>query len=420
MRKIILTTLSLLAYFCVNAQQISLENCQDWARQNHPLLKQSGVIDELSALRNQSIGASNLPQIDLTGRATYQSEVTKLNLPLPGFTAPDFAKDQYKLYVDVKQKLYDFGMTSNRRKVEEADRKVAQQQNEADLYKVKETVNSLFFQALMLQENERIANLKIDLLKERLNVIQSAVKNGMGQLNDLDNLKAEQLLTEQQLTEVKAGKKTTADLLSLITGQNIVESAAFVQPSPQIVNPETAIARPELKLFAQQKEKIDANTKLLSNTRLPNLFAFGQAGYGRPGLNMLNDNFKDWYMVGVTLSWNLWDGNKTKHDKSALQKQKQLIDIQQQNFERAVNMSLLQEKNQAEKLTKLLESDAQVVTLKENIAKRSASALDNGTITSADYLRDLNASLQAKVALSIHQLQQLQSQENLKIIKGEN
>lgn len=419
MRKIILTTLSLLAFHTAFAQQISLESCQEWARQNHPLLKQSGVIDNLSALRNQSIGATNLPQIDLTGRATYQSEVTKLSLPLPGFTAPDFAKDQYKLYVDVKQKLYDFGMTSNRRKVEEADRKVVQQQNETDLYKVKETVNSLFFQALMLQENERIANLKIDLLKERLKVIQSAVKNGIGQLNDLDNLKAEQLLTEQQLTEVKAGKKTTADLLSLITGQNIAESAVFTQPSQQIVNQETAIARPELKLFAQQKEKIDANTKLLSNTRLPNLFAFGQAGYGRPGLNMLNDNFKEWYLVGVTLSWNLWDGNKTKHDKSALQKQKQLIDIQQQNFERAINLSVIQEKNQAEKLTKLLESDAQVVTLKENIAKRSASALDNGTITSADYLRDLNASLQAKVTLSIHQIQLLQSQENLKVIKGE-
>jgi outer membrane protein TolC len=141
-------------------------------------------------------------------------------------------------------------------------------------------------------------------------------------------------------------------------------------------------------------------------------------GYGRPGLNMLNNSFNDWYLMGIGLSWNLWDGNKSKHDKSVLQNQKQIIDIQQENFNRIVELALVQERNQAEKLAKLIETDQQVMQLKENIAKRSASALDNGTITSADYLRDLNASLQSKIALSIHKIQQIQSFENSKIIHG--
>ena len=411
---IVLCASSLVGY----GQEISLEKCQEMARLNHPTLKQSGVIDQLAALRTKSIESSNLPQIDLTGRATYQSEVTMLNVPIPGFKPTTLSKDQYKMYVDVKQKIYDFGMTKNRTLVEESDRKIAQQQNETDLYKLKETVNSLYFQVLILQENERIIVLKNKLLDQRISIIGSAVKNGITQLNDLDNLKSERLLSEQQLIEIKAGMETTVDLLQIITGQSLSTETTFSIPTTLLSDNNSTGNRPELKLFAQQKEKLDASSKLLANSKLPNIYAFGQVGYGRPGLNMLNNSFNDWYLMGIGLSWNLWDGNKSKHDKSILQNQKQIIDIQQENFNRIVELALVQERNQAEKLAKLIETDQQVMQLKENIAKRSASALDNGTITSADYLRDLNASLQSKIALSIHKIQQIQSFENSKIIHG--
>ena len=98
---------------------------------------------------------------------------------------------------------------------------------------------------------------------------------------------------------------------------------------------------------------------------------------------------------------NIWDGRKSKYDRAAIQKQKGLIDIQRENFERNINLSATQERNNSNKMTKLIESDRQIVALKEQIAKRSASALDNGTLTSADYIRDLNASLQSKISLEI-------------------
>src|SRR5665647_3327103 len=96
-------------------QELTLDSCQSMARKNHPLLRQSGIIDQISELRQQNIQVSNLPQFDLTARASWQSDVTKLALNVPGFAGPEpLSKDQYKAYVDIRQKLFDGGAAKKR------------------------------------------------------------------------------------------------------------------------------------------------------------------------------------------------------------------------------------------------------------------------------------------------------------------
>jgi outer membrane protein TolC len=153
-------------------------------------------------------------------------------------------------------------------------------------------------------------------------------------------------------------------------------------------------------------------------SRKPYAFAFGQAGYGRPGLNMLNNNFADWYMFGAGLSWNLWDWHKSTRERAVLNLQKELINSDLDNLKRSFTMSLNQEENNYQKLKNLLKSDEQIVAIKEQISRRSAAALENGAITSADYLRDLNSSLQAKANLETHKIQLIQSEINMKTIQG--
>ena len=40
-----------------------------------------------------------------------------------------------------------------------------------------------------------------------------------------------------------------------------------------------------------------------------------QAGYGNPGLNMLDNSFQPFYVVGLKANWNVFDWGKTKTDK---------------------------------------------------------------------------------------------------------
>lgn len=401
-------------------QELSLDSCQSMARKNHPLLRQAGIIDQISELRQQNIQLSNLPQFDLTARASWQSDVTKLALNVPGFAGPEpLSKDQYKAYVDIRQKLFDGGTAKKRGELEEADRLVSKQQNETELYKIKETVNTLYFNALIIQENLRIVDLKKKTLDERVKIVSSAVNNGVSLPNELDQLRAEKLLAEQQETELKSTRQTTWALLEIVTGTIISEQTTFSKPTLATIDLNYELKRPELMLFKLQQSKLDKSDEVLANARKPYVYAFGQAGYGRPGLNMLDNNFADWYMVGAGLSWNIWDWHKTRRDRSSVKLQKDIINTNIDNFNRSIKMSLTQEENNTQKLKNLISSDEQLVAIKEQISKRSAVALENGTITSADYIRDLNAALQAKANLETRKVQLIQATVNYQTIKGE-
>jgi len=420
MRKIISVLLFTLAFSGIQAQILSLDSCQSLTRRNHPLLRQAGIIDQISELRQQNIGILNLPQFDLSARASWQSDVTKLTLNSPGFAGPKpLSKDQYKAYVDIRQKIFDGGAIKKRGELEEADRQVSKQQNETELYKIKETVNALYFNSLIIQENLKIIDLKKSTLNERLKTVNSAVNNGVTLPNEADQLRAEQLLTDQQETELKSSRSTTLALLEIITGLKIPEQTTFEIPKISVAGLNSELKRPEITLFNLQKMKLDKNEELMTIARKPYVYAFGQAGYGRPGLNMLDNNFADWYMVGAGLSWNIWDWHKSRRERSSIKLQKELINTHLDNFSRSLKMALNQEEKNSLKLKNLINSDEQIIVLKEQIAKRSAVALENGAITSADYIRDLNASLQAKANLETRKVQLVQAAVNYQTIKGE-
>jgi outer membrane protein TolC len=420
MRKLILLLFFTFTVLWSYSQDLGLDSCQSLARKNHPLLRQAGLIDQIAELHQQNILISNLPQFDLTARASWQSDVTKLALKIPGFAGPEpLSKDQYKAYIDIKQKLFDGGVAKKREELEEADRLVSRQQNETDLYKIKETVNTLYFNALIIQENLKIVNLKKATLDEQIKIVGSAVNNGVSLPNELDQLSAEKLLTEQQETELKSTLHTNIALLEIVTGSTITEQTTFSKPALPGIDVTNELKRPEIMLFSLQKSKLDKNEDVITNSRKPYVYAFGQAGYGRPGLNMLDNNFADWYMVGAGLSWNIWDWHKTRRDRSTMKLQKDIIDTNLDNFNRSVKMALNQEENNARKLKDLINTDEQLVTIKEQISKRSASALENGVITSADYIRDLNAALQAKANLETRKVQLVQTSVNYHTIKGE-
>ena len=400
-------------------QELSLDSCQSMARRNHPLLRQAGIIDQISDLRQQNIETLNLPQFDLSARASWQSDVTKLVLKVPGFKGPDpLSKDQYKAYVDIKQRIYGGGITKKSKELEEADRQVSRQQNETELYKIKETVNVLYFNGLIIQENLKIINLKKETLDEQVKVVESAVNNGVSLPNNLDQLRGEKLMADQQEIELKSTFHTTCGLLEIIIGLPITEQTVFLKPSVLNVMLNGELSRPEIVLFSLQQLKLDKSEQLLKSSRTPYIYAFGQSGYGRPGFNMLDNNFADYYMVGAGLSWNIWDWHKNRRDRSTIKLQKDMITINLDNFNRSVKMALKQEENNATKIKRLITTDEQLVSIKDQITKRSASALKNGVINSADYIRDLNGALQARVNLETHKVQLAQTSVNYLTIKG--
>jgi hypothetical protein len=148
------------------------------------------------------------------------------------------------------------------------------------------------------------------------------------------------------------------------------------------------------------------------------LAAFGQGGYGNPGYNMLKDEFDTFYMVGLRLKWTPWDWNETKRTKAVLENRMFMVDIEEETFRvnqyRAVN----QLDGELSRYQQLIELDSKIVELRRGIEENSDHLLKNGSITTSEYLDDLDAHFSARINKDLHQLEYLHKM-TMKYLTGE-
>jgi len=402
-----------------NNTVITLQYCQTEAFNNYPLLKNKSLLQNTSDLKVRNVNTNRLPQINLNGQATYQSDAIDITLPLPGGQTRSISqsKDQYKATLDVNQLLFDGGTTRYQRQLEIAALNSDLQQVDVDLFKIKEQVNNVYFLLLSLQANRRLLNSTLNQILEREKFVASSVKNGVLMSSDLDALVAERLQIEQQISEIDTNQKSALGVLSLFINKSLSDSAKFELPTIEL-NITEPVKRPEYTLFDLQAKRLDASKQLTGSMLMPKVYAFAQAGYGRPGLNMLSNDFSSFYIIGAQLKWNLWDWHKNKRDRAAVDIQKQMITTQRETFDKNLNIDLQNRLAAVQKLEEALKRDDQIVELRGRVTKASASRLENGVITSTDYLTDLNAETMAKINLEVHKIQLVQAKANYLVAKG--
>lgn len=416
MRKLIILFL-LPAQLVLAQSEITLDECYQLARKNYPNLKQPEMWQDINTLKKENIKTNYLPQVTLNGQATYQSDVTKVDISVPGINIPSVSNDQYKAYTEVRQNIWDGGLTVAGINLEDAILKSSLSQVEVELYKLNELVAHAFFTALAMDKQREVLAAQKKVLQEKLKVVQSGIENQVIEKSSALALEAEILNLEQNEFQMEAGKITAIQMLSILTGQPFSENTTF-SFRPAESNIQNEFLRPETKLFSAQKTQLEKQADLLDKSRNPKVFGFGQAGYGRPGLNMLNNEFDTYYLVGVVLSWNAFDWKKTNRQKQMLQLQSAMVGQQEKTFNQNMELLLAHQNNEINKLEKMLASDSKLVTLRSDIAKASASKLENGIITTSDYIQDLQAETIAKINIEIHQIQLNEAREMYSLIKG--
>jgi outer membrane protein TolC len=409
-------TVVLIAPCTLFAQGLSLEEVQQRARENYPAIQQKDLIKQTAELTIQNLNKGYYPQLALNGQATYQSDVTRVNIPLPGVSVSPMSKDQYKATADVNQVLFDGGLISNQKQVQRLNAEVETQRNEVELYKLRERINQIYLSILLLDEQTKQVNLVKSDIETGIRKTTALVKNGLAFRSNLNSLEAEKLKTEQRNIELKSSRKGLVQTLSLFLGTPLEENVQLRPPSAIIIVPE--IKRPELNLYQKQTELISQQRQLVWSKNLPKASLFGQGGYGRPGLNMLQNQFDWFYIAGVRLNWNISNFYTAKKERQLTDISAKSVNIQKETFLLNTATQVSQQKAEIEKLEALIETDKQIIALREKVKTAANAQLENQVISASDYMREVNAEDQARQALIIHQLQLIQAQLNYNTIAG--
>ncbi|MDD6209490.1 MAG: TolC family protein [Bacteroidales bacterium] len=395
---------SILWSVAVNAQ-LTVETCQQKARENYPLIKRYELIGKSKEYNLTNAARGYLPQVALSAKATYQSEVTEIPVKLPGLEIDGLSKDQYQAVVEVNQAIWDGGVINKQKKITKASSAVEEKQLEVDLYTLNERVNDLFFGILLLNEQLKQNALLQDELKRNYAEVASYIINGIANQADLDAVKVNQLNAIQKQTELEALRTAYQEMLSVMIGE-MVKSDDLLKPALR-EDIDMQINRPELYLMDAQYNQFEVQKSMLTAKNLPKLGAFVQGGIGNPGLNMLKNEFSPYYIAGLKLSWNFGGLYTKKNDRRLLETNQSNIDVQRETFLFNTGLQLTQQNNEVEKIRKLMQNDDEIIRLRENIRKASEVKVRNGTLTVTDMLRDITAEDQARQDKLLHEVQLL-------------
>ncbi len=417
LRKTLLILSLCLAARLVEAQQpISLNDCYQRALSNHPIGIQASDLQKINQLNQQILNPGWLPQLTLNAQATYQSEVIDIGISLPGISLPSPARDQYRITLDVQQTIYEGGMTRRQIELAETRNKIEQQELEVQKYPVLEQVNRHFFQHFTLLENLNILQLTIGEIEQRLAVVEAAIAHGAQSPAAAWALKAELLKLDQTKKELLWGVESNIKILEILTGEEI-GSEQLKLPGDRILVFKS-LKRPELSFFDLQKQSLQSAARLASIARFPRVSAFAQGGYGRPGFNLLSDEFDFFYIAGIRLNWNIWDWQKTRNERQMQLIRSDMVDSRRLFFEQNINTAITAVQSQIGQLEQALDADAEIISIQEKIVASAGSQLQNGVINPAEYLHYVNALAQARISHEQKRIKLLQAIAEYNIITG--
>ena len=404
--------LFLLLFFSGNAQTLTLEECYTLAKQNYPLIKRQNLIAKTKDYTVQNAAKGWLPQIQIIGQATYQNDVIQFPIHLPNMTVDPLSKDQYKVFTDIQQNIYDGGIIANQKRIATLNAEIELQKTEVETDQLEIRINQIYFGILQTEEQLQQVELTKSDLSNGLKKAEIQLENGVIFRSNVDILKAQIISLDQKKIELLSVKKSFLQMLSFFIQKNLDENTTFVKPEKILIQTENK--RAELQLFDLQKRILEQQKENINSKNLPKIGAFFQGGYGKPGFNMLKNEFDLFYIGGLRLNIPISGFYTKKNDLALVETQQQEIDVQKENFLFNQQFQSIQNNNDLEKIQKLIEKDDELILLRESIKNASFAQLENGVITTSDYLREVNELDRTKNQKIAHEIQYLLTQYNLK------
>lgn len=421
MKRFVSFLLTVFGFWTIQAQ--TLDECQQAAERNYPLIKRMDLIRQTTDLNVGNIQKGWLLQLSVMAQSTYQSDVTAFPYEMQalykqmGISMEGLRKDQYRVGIDVQQLVFDGGAIRNQKEMARLQGVVESAQNEVSMYSVRQRVNEMYFALLLLDEQILLNKDLQALLNGNEKKLASLYKKGTAAEVDYLNVKAERLNVEQQMTSLQSQRQTVARMLSVFCG---IEVKKLVKP--EVVGTSAENNRPELRLIDSQIRLANAQEKALHSALLPRLGVFASGFYGYPGYNMFEDMMhRKWSlngMVGARLTWNIGAFYTHKSDKAKLKLMRQSAENSREVFLFNNNLEQIRQDENISRYRKLMAEDEEIISIRSSIRKAAESKLAHGIIDVNDLVREINAENATRVQRSVHEIEMLKEIYNQKYTKN--
>lgn len=418
MKALLMLTIVSLSYHA-NAQIFTLQEAEKRAIAYYPVARLKSNYREIADLSKSNISKNWIPQFNAGAQATYQSDVTKISIPNAPFVVEPLSKEQFKFNIDFSQLIFDGGVSKVQKDIASVNAALESNKVEVEIHRLQERIQQLYLSTLYFDELiKQVISVKSDL-QNGIKKMNAQLEGGVVYKSTVDVLKAELLKAEQKEIELISSRTSFLGAIGILTDTVFNTTVVFEKPAVYTGSTKGLINL-QSSVFSAQKEMMGKQYELTRAAKNPKANLFAQGGYGRPGLNMLRNEF-DWYGIGgIRFNWNISSLYTNKNEKRQLTITEQNILIQEETFNRNSSVQADQLHQEIEKLKALIEKDMGIVSIRKTIKEAAIAQLEAGVITSNDYIKEVNAEDVAKQTMRAHEIQLLQAELQLIMLNGDN
>jgi outer membrane protein TolC len=380
------------------------------ALQTDPRQRQLALQSTQSELRLRNLAAERMPTLTVEGLAQYQSDVVTVPAPtLPGQSRINPPHDTYDARLVVRESLFDPSLTP-RRAVERATLVESQAQVRATLFTLRQEVDEAFFSATLLDARSAELRAAVADLQGRRREAVIRVREGAALPGDTSSLDAAILQRSEDILELRANRAASIARLGRLVGRAIDDSVAMALPDLAVAvrQARSAIdstrARPEYAQFGATRDRIASQSEMLAARVKPVVSTFARLGYGKPGLDFLSNSFETYWIAGVQLQWTPITWGALEREREALSLQQQIVSAGEAAFTAGLRRAVEADLHTIDRLEAALATDDRIVALREQVERETRIRLQEGVVTSADYVTRSSELLQARLTRATHRV----------------
>ncbi len=393
-----------------NAQELTeldLKEAHRLAKLNYPLSEERFLLQKISEVNLLLLKKNRLPVLSFNAEGRLQSDNVQIGGNDPNFPINvDVPLESYKAYLGLNLDIYDGGVNSAQKKIEEANETANQEALKVKLRSLKDRINLVFFNIQLARQQRDLLNTSLLDIEASIKTSESKVNNGVLLVSELNKLKVRRLELLSDQEKLNGDISAFISVLESLIGSSISENVVLNFPSIYTLPANLRLSRPEQDLYDAQKEVLKAQKNITNASKKPRLSVFGEGGLGYPNPLNFSDVESSFYgVVGVKLSWRFLDWGQGRKEKEKIDLQIKRSETDKLTFE----FDLLSRKQEFIKRIKAIEkqilNDQEIAELQSQILSQTNNQLRNGVINSSDYLQQINAELKAKQQLKLHEIQ---------------
>lgn len=344
----------LLLYFVVSlnfgawtqhtVQYIGLTEALSASGNNNPSVKLSTLDVKIAGAKFRQTDAMLLPQANFSytavttnnplnafGSRLQQSSITAADFDPKRLNNPSGTQD-FSAKFELQQPLLNQDLLYQRKSISRQVEMYRLMSDRTGEY-IRFETRKAYLQLQITYEQQKVLNEALATSKTIYKTAKDYYDQGLIQKSDLLSTALHVMNLETQVINVQSAIQDASDVLSILMGRStgVVYTVDTIYMSKNIIADSMILPaeRSDFKALQKGIESYDLMIRSAKMSRLPRLNAFASYQLNDKSLLGLNANA---YMAGVQLSWNIFNGNRTKNiiSQDQLEKEKMATQLDQQ------------------------------------------------------------------------------------------